>query len=56
MSKPQIKFWSERRQEMKKDLDSRRLPCAVAIPQSKFVENELIFVILVVKKLKQVAC
>jgi tRNA G18 (ribose-2'-O)-methylase SpoU len=39
MSKPQIKFWSERRQEMKKDLDSRRLPCAVAIPQSKFVEN-----------------
>jgi 23S rRNA (guanosine2251-2'-O)-methyltransferase len=33
------RFWNERRKKMKEDLDSKRLPCAVAIPEAKFVEN-----------------
>jgi len=33
------RFWTEKRQKLKEDLDSRRLPCAVAIPESKYVEN-----------------
>jgi 23S rRNA (guanosine2251-2'-O)-methyltransferase len=34
-----VKFWNERRKKMKEDLDQKRLPCAVAIPEAKFVEN-----------------
>lgn len=33
------RFWNERRLQLKEDLDSKRLPCCVAIPESKFVEN-----------------
>lgn len=34
-----IKFWNERRIKLKENLDKNRLPCCVAIPESKFVEN-----------------
>ncbi|MDX1919649.1 MAG: TrmH family RNA methyltransferase [Candidatus Caenarcaniphilales bacterium] len=34
-----LRFWNERRLQLKDNLDSKRLPCCVAIPESKFVEN-----------------
>ncbi|HEY9886244.1 MAG TPA: TrmH family RNA methyltransferase [Vampirovibrionales bacterium] len=33
------KIWSERRQKLKEELDAKRLPACVVIPESKFVEN-----------------
>lgn len=39
MDKSNIKFWNERRRKLKDDLDSKRLPCAVGIVESKFAEN-----------------
>lgn len=32
-------FTNERRKKLKEDLDRKRLPCVVGIPESKFVEN-----------------
>jgi 23S rRNA (guanosine2251-2'-O)-methyltransferase len=34
-----LRYWNERRTQLKQDLDSKRLPCCVGIPESKFVEN-----------------
>ncbi len=34
-----VRFWNERRKKLKDELDSKRLPSAVIIPEAKFVEN-----------------
>lgn len=34
-----VRFWNERRLKLKEEIDSKRLPCCVAIPESKHVEN-----------------
>ncbi|MDJ0625804.1 MAG: TrmH family RNA methyltransferase [Candidatus Caenarcaniphilales bacterium] len=34
-----LKFWNERRIQLKENLEQNRLPCCVAIPESKFIEN-----------------
>ena len=39
MNNKDKKFWNERRQKLKDDIESKRLNCAVAIPEAKFVEN-----------------
>jgi len=39
MNNKELRFWTEKRQKLKNDLDQNRLPCAVAIPESKHVEN-----------------
>ena len=39
MDKSNIKFWNERRRQLKDNLDAKRLPCAVGVVESKFAEN-----------------